>query len=66
MELEISPEPRDGERRALEAAFRGLPDPPGAADAYRSRWRTAGLPGRGLRPPWVVGLERKSPGARRA
>jgi hypothetical protein len=66
VELEISPEPRDVERRALEAAIRFLPAPSGGADAYRSRWRTAGLPGRGLRPPWAVGLERKSPGASRA
>jgi hypothetical protein len=66
VELAIRPVPEDGERRALDAALGRLPPEPGRADAYRSRWRTAGLPARGLVPPWAVGVERNSPGASRA
>jgi hypothetical protein len=67
VELSIRPVPEEGERRALDAALRRLaPDLGSGADAYRSRWRTAGLPARVLLPPWPVGFERKSPGASRA
>ena len=65
MDVRIRPAPRDGEQRALEAAVRRLraesrPDP------YGSRWRTAGLPAGGLLSAWVTGVDRRSPGAKRA
>ena len=47
--------------------MRRLPPELGRGAAYRSRWRTAGLPGRGLLPPWAGRRGRAAtpaPGAR--
>jgi hypothetical protein len=65
VDLEITPRPGDGERRALELALRRLRDerPRGP---YESRWRTTGLPAREALPAWVPGFARRSPGAKRA
>jgi hypothetical protein len=40
MEMEISPEPSDAERRAIAAALEGAPEPD---SPYASRWRAAAL-----------------------